>query len=302
MSKSVPLVSVCIPAYNQPEQFARALNSVLTQEFDDYEIIIADDSDNDEIQAYLKKNVFLEKVRYFKNKPALGSPRNWNLALSYAEGKYIKILHHDDWLSDKSSLGKFVAILEHHAEVDFVFSSSINTHALTHQSVVHSPSRKNLNDLFLNPAILLCGNFIGAPSVTFYRAMPNKIFDVNLKWLVDIDFYIQNWTGAQFYFIDEPLVHISVGSSEQATNLCQASITVNVFEYLSVFNNISGSLDAASRKRIIQFIKRILSKFNIRDIKQIRACGYFGPIPKELTRFLKVIAFNQRLAQCLARL
>ena len=298
----MPLVSICIPTYNQPEQFERALNSVFTQEFDDYEIIITDDSDNDEIHTYLKKNLFLEKVRYFRNKPALGSPQNWNLALSFAQGKYIKILHHDDWFSSESALGKFVAILERHAEINFAFSSSINTHAHTNISTKHSPSRKNLKDLFFNPAILLCGNFIGAPSVSFYRAMPSGNFDVNLKWLVDIDFYIRNWRGDQFYFIEEPLVNISIGGSEQATNVYQASLKVNIFEYLSVFNNISSFLDVASRKKSIQFLKRILSNFNVRDIEQIQACGYFGPVPQELVRFLKVIRFNQKLAQCLARL
>ena len=49
----MPKVSVCIPTYNNLELFKKCLNSVLVQEFKDYEIIVSDDSNNDEIEYYL---------------------------------------------------------------------------------------------------------------------------------------------------------------------------------------------------------------------------------------------------------
>lgn len=91
-------VSVCIPTYNQIENFKRAFESVISQEYSDYEIIVTDDSTNDEISNYLQFRNSPHVVRYYKNSPRLGAPANWNRAISLAKGKYIKILHHDDWL------------------------------------------------------------------------------------------------------------------------------------------------------------------------------------------------------------
>ena len=90
-----PKVSVIIPTYNNVESLKRTLNSVLVQDFEDYEVIITDDSDNESLQKFLL-NYPLPKIKYFKNSKKLGSPENWNEGLRIACGEYIKIMHHDD--------------------------------------------------------------------------------------------------------------------------------------------------------------------------------------------------------------
>lgn len=104
-------VSICIPAYNNEVSLKRCLDSVLIQDFEDYEIVITDDSPSNVI-AQLVSGYNNSKIHYYKNTENLGSPENWNRALSLAKGEYIKIIHHDDWFSSNDSLDKFVALLD----------------------------------------------------------------------------------------------------------------------------------------------------------------------------------------------
>src|SRR3989344_6387452 len=97
-------VSICIPTYKQVDYLRKTLNSVLVQDFHDYELIITDDSSDDSVKNLLKEFDFKGKLKYYHNKIALGSPANWNYSLKQATGEYIKILHHDDFFTADNSL------------------------------------------------------------------------------------------------------------------------------------------------------------------------------------------------------
>jgi len=116
------LVSICIPAFNQPDYLKRLLESIFIQTFNNYEIVITDDSNNDKISKLVEFYSDI-RVHYYKNSKSLGSPNNWNFALQCATGKYIKIMHHDDWFKDEFSLENFVNSIEENNDC-FVFSQS----------------------------------------------------------------------------------------------------------------------------------------------------------------------------------
>ena len=68
-----------------------------------------------------------------------------------------------------------------------------------------------LNRLYLkNPYRLLADNVIGPPSVVLYKREDKTVYDKQLKWLVDIDFYIRYLKGKSFYYINRP-VYQSIG-------------------------------------------------------------------------------------------
>lgn len=298
----MPLVSICIPAYNQLSSFKNALNSIFIQEFKDYEIIVTDDSDNDEIHNFLEQNKYLNLVRYVKNNPSLGSPINWNSALSLSTGDFIKILHHDDQFFDEQSLGKFVDALLCRPNIDMVFCSVLNEDIQTGLRRTHRPSAEDLCALALNPAILLSGNFIGPPSAILFRSPVKYLFNKKLKWLVDIDFYIQNWPGNRIHFIPETLIKVSCGGLNQVTRLCENDQDIHLYEYFTVFNALQSSLTKSEKKKCIRHLKIILSSFNIQTQDLIRKAGYLGPIPKEILQFIPWIRINQILAKFMARL
>ena len=53
-----------------------------------------------------------------------GATGNWNEAVRHASGEYIKIMHHDDWFTDRDCLARFVEMLEEHPEADLAFCGS----------------------------------------------------------------------------------------------------------------------------------------------------------------------------------
>ena len=92
-----PKISVCIPVYNGAEFIKEAINSVLKQTYQDYELLIIDNCSTDNT-IDLVNSFNNPKIRLIKNSENIGLIPNWNKALENANGKYIKILPADDFI------------------------------------------------------------------------------------------------------------------------------------------------------------------------------------------------------------
>lgn len=100
MNNSSPFFSVLIPSYNRPAYLVECIQSVLSNEGEDFEIIISDDA------SPLAKNIaeavkpFLERsnIRFYQRPCNLGEPANRNFLVSQAQGQYNITLSDDDTL------------------------------------------------------------------------------------------------------------------------------------------------------------------------------------------------------------
>ena len=212
-------VSICIPSYKYANLLARCLDSIAIQTFTDFEIVISDDSSDDEIKNLITHYPNLP-ILYHKNSIPLGSPENWNNAMRLATGEYIKIMHHDDWFAYPDSLDKYVKLMELHPNAVFGFSACIDKNLITHKDILHRANWLQLHYLHKNPDILGLSNFVGSPSTTIFRNKLNLFFDTELIWLVDIEFYIRILRQhSSFSYISIPLVFIGVHEN-QITNSC----------------------------------------------------------------------------------
>jgi glycosyltransferase involved in cell wall biosynthesis len=95
-----PLVSILIPTYNRPEYLRRAVESCLAQTYPHFEVIITDNSTNDD-SARLAATWTNPRLRYFKNQGNLGAVGSSNRAVSLSSGPYIKFLMDDDLLKPR---------------------------------------------------------------------------------------------------------------------------------------------------------------------------------------------------------
>jgi glycosyltransferase involved in cell wall biosynthesis len=116
-SIGVPRVSVALPVYNGERLLARALDSLLAQDFEEFELIICDNASTDGTAelclAYAAKD---PRIRYVRNERNIGVFPNFNKVVELARGEYFKWAAHDDWC-DPRFLGCCVEILDRRPEV-----------------------------------------------------------------------------------------------------------------------------------------------------------------------------------------
>ena len=227
-------VSICIPAFNQTRYLKKSLNSILIQDYQDYEIIITDDTPSDVVEKLSNNYAFKGRLKYFKNKKTKGSPENWNEAIKHAKGEYIKILHHDDWFTKKDSLSKFVKMLDNNPKANFAFSATLIREILNKSLRSHKVNSKQLELISEIPDSLYFGNLIGSPSATIYRNKLKEKYDKNLKWIVDVDFYIRILRkNNKLVYCPEELICTPNGLSSQVTESCLNNIFICSRKYIN---------------------------------------------------------------------
>lgn len=281
---SHPFISVCIPAYKKPASLQRLLQSVATQTFKDFEIIIADDSPDDAVKETVDQ--FAEKfsIRYYKNSPAAGMPANWNTAISKADGAWIKIMHDDDWFASPGALQLF-ADAAANTSCNFIFSACNNIYTDTGKEVneyLHGWRKELLED---NPINLFYLNVIGHPSTVMHRNDAGVLYDTQFKWVVDIDFYIRYLSKHPgFVYIPEMLVNIGTDEN-QVSNNCYKNPLVEIPEYFTLLAKFQPDL-LLKHQYVFHCVWDQLKKFKISNINMIRDYGYSGALPNKIERII----------------
>jgi glycosyltransferase involved in cell wall biosynthesis len=260
----MPKISICIPAYKQPEHLKRLLDSIFEQTFTDYEIVITDDTPDSSVS----KIVGLyrsDRLKYFKNKTQLGID-NWNEGIRKSSGAYIKIMHHDDWFKTTESLGTFYDALVK-SQSSFVFCQSENVNEKGVITKTNNPSQKYVETIMHNPLSIFLGNMIGAPSATLF-IKSDLLFDGNIRWWVDVEFYIRYLTQfREIYYIKEPLVCIGI-HSEQVTNECVNNEKVVYGEFLYSHKKLSET-KLFSKKKLNELFCVFFTKNPVGSVKKM---------------------------------
>ena len=118
-----PRVSVCIPTYNYANFLPSAMESILNQGFDDFELIVQDDCSSDNTQEVIAGFLSDPRVKFGRNEHNLGLAANWNLCLGKAAGRYIKYVFADDLLASRDALSEMVRLLDADRDISLVASS-----------------------------------------------------------------------------------------------------------------------------------------------------------------------------------
>lgn len=281
----MPKVSICIPTYNQVEYLKKCIQSVLAQDYKDYEIVVSDDSTNTDVEDFISSIQSIASVRYYKNSPSLGPPSNWNFAITKANGEYIKILHHDDFFNRKDSLRLFVESLDNNPDSDFAFSATLVWHVNNDFKRVHSCSVKKLEILKSDPEYLFFNNFIGAPSATIYRKVLAIKFDEQFKWLVDVDFYIAALKqNHNVVYIDTPLICTAHGAIGQVTKQVEYDKAIQIKEHVLLLERVI--TNQKLNKLFLNYFDELFLRYSINTLADVEK--YVG-IPESLNEFLKEV-------------
>jgi abequosyltransferase len=122
----MPLISVCIPAYNRAGVLPALLDSVLNQDFDDFDIVIAEDYSPERPAIAAKAAEYQqrlgEKVKYLENPQTLGYDGNLRRLIELATGDYVLFMGNDDLLAH-GALASVAAAVRERQDVGVVLRS-----------------------------------------------------------------------------------------------------------------------------------------------------------------------------------
>ncbi|MFC2059680.1 glycosyltransferase family 2 protein [Chloroflexota bacterium] len=122
--KHEPTVSVIIPTYNRAHLIGRAIQSVLNQTYQDFEIVIIDDGSTDNTEEVVKGFSY-DRLRHIQLSEKPGQCVARNTGLKAAKGEYIAVLDDDDSWLDEEKLKKQIEFLDAHPDYVLVGTNSV---------------------------------------------------------------------------------------------------------------------------------------------------------------------------------
>ena len=204
-----PKVSVIVPTYNRADRLERALNSIVSQTYQDFELIVVDDGSTDKTSQLMKS---FPKAQYFYIKKNSGVSKARNVGLAFAKGELICFLDSDDlWKEKKIQIQPLW--LENNKDSQICYTDEI----WVRNGVRVNPMnrhRKYSGDIFRH-CLGLC---IVSPSSVMIRAkLFDEIgnFDESLPACEDYDLWLRIASKYAFHFIEEPLIIKYGGHSDQ---------------------------------------------------------------------------------------
>jgi glycosyltransferase involved in cell wall biosynthesis len=200
-------VSVCIPTYNYGHFVGDAIESVLSQTLQDFEIIISDNASTDDTEAVVSRYAVDDpRIRYVRNQTNLGMVANWNRCLSLATGEYVKFLCADDLL-EKDCLTKLAALLDRYQSTSL---ASCARGIMVGGECTQYLSFSDKTELVEGPdcigRMLTGGNLVGEPTaVMFRRSSASRGFDPEYQQLTGMEFWLYLLKQGGFVFSPEIL-------------------------------------------------------------------------------------------------
>ncbi|WP_059041714.1 glycosyltransferase [Paenibacillus rubinfantis] len=227
-----PLVSILIPTYNRPNFFLQALESVINQSYKNIEIIVCDDStNNDTEQAIIPYLLQFENIKYYKNEKNLGQFENDLKCLDLSKGDFINFLMDDDLfhplkiekmmdylIRDKDQNIKLVTSHRQliNSEGDYLEDWAATERLFEEDTVIDGIS---LGEFLLKNIV----NSIGEPTTVLFRK--NTLIErfgyfANRKYVCNVD--LASWMGilhqGNAVYISESLSFFRIHNGQQLQN------------------------------------------------------------------------------------
>ena len=205
------LVSICMPAYNARPFIGSAIDSVLRQDFDDWELLIVDDASTDGTWDIIRQYTD-RRITARRREQNRGAEYTWNEAVGLATGRYVKLMCDDDELYP-ACLRKQVEVFEADRDDRLALVTDVR-HIIDARGklimVRAFPDRGRRVEG--RRAMVRCfwgaANLIGDPTaVMFRREMFAAVggFSARLPYVIDLDLWFRLLTRGDLFAVDEPL-------------------------------------------------------------------------------------------------
>lgn len=240
-----PLVSIIVPVYNVKDYLNRCIDSIINQEYKNFELLLIDDGSTDEsgeiCDSYAEKDA---RVKVF-HRDNSGVSASRNFALDHASGEYIQFADSDDWITPETTKLFVRTALEY--DCDLVISDfyRVSGDRISHKGDIEEEGIMTRQEF----ANIMLEN----PSDFYYGVLWNKFFkreiierihlrmDPEISWCEDFLFNLEYIRHASTFFALQVPLYYYVKRKGSLVHTQGTSINntirmkLNVFEYYNKF-------------------------------------------------------------------
>jgi glycosyltransferase involved in cell wall biosynthesis len=224
-----PRVSVLMLTYNRPQFIGNAIESILAQRFQEWELLVVHDGPNQEIPIIMDEWEKRDsRIHYFRRKIPGNIAHASNFGLSQARGEYIAVLDDDDDWADPEKLSKQIAFLDEHRDYcccggGVIVIDLAGREEMRYLKPEHDEQIKR-GALMVNPL---------AHSTTMYRqdaALKVGGYDETLRGFQDWDLWLKLGKLGKLYNFPEYFLHYRVwqgsGSFHQSKGNTESALRI----------------------------------------------------------------------------
>lgn len=243
------MISVIITTYNRLNFIKYAIESVLTQTFNNYELIIVDDGSTDDTKNYILKK-YSDKIKYiYQTNGGISKARNTGIKNS--TGEYIAFLDVDDrWKKNK-------------LEIQYNHIKNNNETALNYTDEIWIRNNEHLNQkkthqkysgYIFDKCLKLC--IISPSSALIRRKVFNEIglFDENMEVCEDYDLWLRITLNYKVEFIPEKLIIKYGGHSDQLSKKYYGMDRFRIYSLIKILKN--NKLSKENKLLVVNEIKK----------------------------------------------
>jgi len=247
-------VSVIIPTYNRADLVGRAIQSVLNQTYQDFELIVVDDGSIDNTEEVVR-NFKDARIHYIRHKENRGAPFARNYGAKIANGEYISLLDSDDYyLPNKLTVQ--IEAFKNNPDVGLVCSNFFIESSDTKKRVEYG--YKTFKSGYLFEKVVLKSFHCRLPTWLIRREFFISIggFDEELPRLQDRDFIVRFSYRYKLLSVPES---VAVVVFHKDARISGTSAEVNEYACNRVLDKSSRLIEAGSHSPIL--IKKITSRY-----------------------------------------
>ena len=239
-----PTVSIIVPVYNAEKTIGRCIDSILGQQYTDFELLLVDDGSKDGSGAICDSYALADSRVQVIHKENTGVSDTRNIGISRARGVYLQFLDSDDWITPDAT--KLLVETARDHDCDLVISDF-------YRVVGERVSRKgDIDEDRVLTREEYAAHMMEQPADFYYGVLWNKLYrrdiveshrlrmDPELSWCEDFMFNLEYIRHAQrFYALQVPIYYYVKTKGSLASQSLSISKTIRMklmlFEYYNQF-------------------------------------------------------------------
>jgi glycosyltransferase involved in cell wall biosynthesis len=242
-----PKVTFIVPCYNLAHLLPECLNSILSQTYPDFEILVMDDCSPDSTPD-VAHSFRDPRVVHVRNEKNLGHLANYNKGIALARGAYIWLVSADDGLRVPYVLERYVRFMEDRPRVGFIFCPPVALVNDRDTGVIHALHHGASDAVFDGLVFLrrlMRFNCVSAPSAMVRRTCYDRVGRFPPDMPFAADWYMWCAFAAEFDvgYMAEPMVWYRQHDSNMTHQLARRDLRILIEDDLAVRWRIARRLD-----------------------------------------------------------